>query len=399
MSLRPYQEAPVAWLASRKRGLVVAPAGSGKTVMAAAALDRVLAAKPRPNKVLVGWVANTQEQCSQANLALDLFPELRRCAAVTVRCAAAACDWSGYSLLIVDEAHHAAAPGWKEQIETCQGARWGFTATPDAEGEDAEDRDAALRELFGEERFVVDRAEVGSLVAKAQVRLLEASDEGCGDEIGRNVKKLLSRFTYYKRKELADAEARFGRGSQQARSASGLLAMAEKEMYPRAAWLACVETGIVGNAARNAKAADVAAAEVARGESVLVLVNQVEHAKWFAELVGAVACYSGMGAKARRHALHDFKAGKLRCVVATSLADEGLDVPRAGVLVLVSGGRSRAKAEQRTGRVLRAFAGKERGVIYDFADTFHPLMRKHAEARQSVYRELGYEIERNKYAY
>ena len=370
MILRSHQFAPVEWLSRRKRGLVVSPAGSGKTVIAAAALWNVLNARPRTAKVRVGWIANTHEQCEQARAALDQFPGLRGSgaegkASVSVRCAAAGADWSDCALLIVDEAHHAAAPGWREQIETCQGARWGFTATPDGEGDEGEERNAVLRELFGEERFTVDRAEVGSLVARAKVKLLDAADTGLRLAMDAEIARV---YGY---------RSRYWGGDP-------------GKLRAMVSWQVCVEMGIVGNAARNSAAIDACMDH--RGESVLVLVNQVEHAKQFAAQVEAVACHSGMGAKNRRHALHDFKTGKLKCVVATSLADEGLDVPRASVLVLVSGGRSRAKAEQRTGRVLRAFAGKEHGTIYDFADTFHPLMRKHAEARQAVYRALGYEI-------
>lgn len=365
MNLRPHQVAPVDWLSRRKRGLVVSPAGSGKTVIAAAALKTVLEAKDRWTKTRIGWLANTVEQCNQAREALGMFQTVKDQCLVRVACAAAATDWSDCALLIVDEAHHATAPGWREQIETCQGARWGFTATPDWEGDEGEERNAAMREIFGDERFVVERAEVGSLVARAKVKLLDASDAGLRQAMDAEIARV---YGY---------RSRYWGGDP-------------GKLRAMVSWQVCVEMGIVGNSARNSAAIDACVAH--RGESVLVLVNQVEHAKQFAAQVDAVACYSGMGAKNRRHALYDFKAGKLKCVVATSLADEGLDVPRASVLVLVSGGRSKAKAEQRTGRVLRAFAGKEHGTIYDFADTFHPLMRKHAEARQAVYRNLGYEI-------
>lgn len=80
-------------------------------------------------------------------------------------------------------------------------------------------------------------------------------------------------------------------------------------------------------------------------------------------------------------------------VIAASLADEGLDLPMANVLILVSGGRSSAKIEQRTGRVLRQWVGKEGSLIYDFEDHQHPMMRRHAMARQRLYWKLGYTIE------
>ena len=371
MNLRPYQEPAVAWLSRRRRGIVEAPAGSGKTVMAAAALHRVLTAVPRSRKARVGWMANTLEQCRQADEALAMFPDIRQpgsgagLATVTVRCAAAGTDWSDRDVLVVDECHHGPAPEWRRQIETCSWARWGLTATPDFEGDGADSKARALVELFGPDRFKVERDGIG--LAKARVVVMDASDP-VKDEIDAAIQRLYR------------ARLRFWRGDT-------------GKLWSMAAWQACVEVGIVGNQSRTEAALRVARAHAAAGASVLVLVNQVEHAKAFAAAVpGAVACYSGMGAKARRHAIYDFKNGKLRCLVATSLADEGLDVPRANVLVLVSGGRSAAKAEQRTGRVLRQFAGKEHAVIYDFADRQHPLMEKHAAARQAVYRRLGYEV-------
>lgn len=374
MTLRPYQLAPVAHLAKRKRALVVAPAGSGKTVIAAAAICAVLMSTRRLKRVLVGWIANTQEQAQQARQALELFQDIKKRADVRIKCAAADSDWSDCDALIVDECHHAAAPGWRKQIETCPGARWGFTATPEAEGEDAEQRDAILEELFApkSEWHYVDRADVGSQVSKAKVVLLDPKwEQGLAERIDAETEK-----TYH-------ARLRGWGGDPQKLRAMVL-------------WQKCVEIGIVANEYRNAAAQDVTLNHADKGESTLVLVNQVEHALEFATSVGGTACYSGMGAKARRHALYNFKTGKLKCLVATSLADEGLDVPRASVLVLVSGGKSRAKAEQRTGRVLRAFAGKEHGTIYDFVDSPHRLMAKHSLARQAVYRELGYEIDDGK---
>jgi superfamily II DNA or RNA helicase len=108
--------------------------------------------------------------------------------------------------------------------------------------------------------------------------------------------------------------------------------------------------------------------------------------------------FSKMGAKKRREAIAAFGSGECRCMIATSLADEGLDVPRANVLIQVSAGRSAAKAEQRTGRVLRAFhdahTGKEKkeGIIHDFSDLHHYFLAAQSRRRIAVYRSLGYQI-------
>lgn len=375
MQLDPHQHAPVEFLSKRRRALLQSPAGSGKTVIVAAALAKVVMSKRREEHVKIGWIANTHEQCGQAEDAVRMFPELGTYCKIKIRCAAAAIDWSDRDVLIVDECHHGVAPEWARQIETCTGARWGMTATPDFEGEDAEWKAARLIELFGPERFVVERADIAHRITKARVVMLDPKwADGLAEQIDTETEKL-----YHKRLR--------GWGGD------------PQKLRAMVWWQNCVFYGIVGNERRTDAATIVAARHTLKGDTVLVLVNQVDHAKAFANDVeirselAATACYSGMGAKARRHALYDFKSGKLPCIVATSLADEGLDVPRANVLVLVSGGRSKAKAEQRTGRVLRAFAGKEQGLIYDFADTPHKLMAKHAQARLAVYRELGYEIE------
>lgn len=393
MTLRPYQITAAEWLSRRKRGLVVAPAGSGKTVIAAAALAMVLERRQRERKVKVGWLCNTQEQASQAGKALAMFPAIDQAAEVKIRCAAAGTDWFDRDVLIVDEVHHAPAPGWQAQIETCVCARWGFTATPNAEGQDAEQRDATLRELFGEEWLEIPRTEVGDKLTKARVIMLQASDPGVADKINTTSANNLKRWTWHAKKKLDAAERTHGAGSPQHQAAEAAYRAALQEMSPRAAWLACVQVGIVADEARNYAAVRAATHHINAGQSTIVLVNEVEHAKTIAEcLPSAVACYSAMGAKARRHALYNFKTGAVKCIVATSLADEGLDVPIASVLVLISGGRNKAKAEQRTGRVLRTFAGKTEAIIYDFTDSHHRLMAAHSEARVRVYKKLGYEI-------
>src|SRR6478736_3943661 len=67
--LRDYQSESVDFLAARKRGMVVAPAGSGKTVIGAAVLGRLM----RPGMKVV-WVGNTLEQIEQAGAAIGRTP-------------------------------------------------------------------------------------------------------------------------------------------------------------------------------------------------------------------------------------------------------------------------------------------------------------------------------------
>jgi superfamily II DNA or RNA helicase len=357
---RPYQQEAIEWLSTRRRGVVVAPAGSGKTVIAAGALCRVVCSKPRTQKVRVGWLCNTIEQAQQAEAAINSFPRMLPLIEIKIACSAAATDWSDRDVLICDECHHAgSADGWYIQTVSCEGARWGFTATP------PDDPNALFvwQNLFGEV-FTVNRQDIAANLSPARVVLLNDTDPDLQNSMDEEIEK-----TFRRRKRYS--------------------ALPEGELRAMVMWQVCIEMGIVENRARNAAA--VRAARQHSNDSVLILVNRVEHGQDLAKQIpNSICCYAGMGAKKRRAALEGFKDGSVKCVVATSLADEGLDVPRANVLVLVSAGRSRIKTEQRTGRVLRNFAGKTGAIIYDFTDRQHPLMAKHSRLRQQLYQELGY---------
>lgn len=356
IELRDYQSKAVNWLHPRNRGWVVAPAASGKTIIAAAAL--CARQRAATDLLKIGWLANTREQVDQAWEAINQFGYWE---GARVECAAAQTNWSDRDVLVVDEFHHSAAPTWMAQIETCTGVRWGFTATP---GDDWS-KLLVLTKLFGD-RYDIDRSAVSHMLAKAQVVWLDASDPLAAAKIDASVETQLRRREPWWKGEAWQLEA-------------------------QCKWRAAIDEGIVGNLARTQAAVSTANAEIGLGRRVLLLVNEVEHGKNIASQVqGSVACFAAMGVKARRKALDDFRSGACRCLVATSLADEGLDLPMIDSLILVSGGRSRTKVEQRTGRALRQFAGKDKAVIFDFADSFHPFMQNQAVSRSRLYKELGY---------
>jgi superfamily II DNA or RNA helicase len=110
------------------------------------------------------------------------------------------------------------------------------------------------------------------------------------------------------------------------------------------------------------------------------------------KIKGSILVYSKMPKKARREAMEEFKAGNISTMIATSLADEGLDLPNVHTLVMVSGGRSAQKTIQRASRALRRAPGKDTALIHDFKDTFHPLAQAHSKKRVKCYKELGCSI-------
>jgi superfamily II DNA or RNA helicase len=161
----------------------------------------------------------------------------------------------------------------------------------------------------------------------------------------------------------------------------------------RARWQVTQEF-LQANVARNSAAVSIINAEAAAGQSVLALVFSIEHGEELtAKIPGAAIVHSKLGAKVRRGLIEAFRDGSLPVLFATSLADEGLDCPRASRLVLVAGGRSAAKLEQRAGRVLRPFLGKTRGEVHDFMDRGARFAVAQARARMATYSKLGYDPE------
>jgi superfamily II DNA or RNA helicase len=123
---------------------------------------------------------------------------------------------------------------------------------------------------------------------------------------------------------------------------------------------------------------------------VLCLVATIEQGKQIANVSSGQLLHSGT--KKRRQIIDDFRAGKIKALICTSLADEGLDVPISSVLVMACGGRSSGKTEQRTGRVLRPHSGKESGIVVDFTDSHHPMLAAQSWARKKTYSKLNYKI-------
>jgi superfamily II DNA or RNA helicase len=86
----------------------------------------------------------------------------------------------------------------------------------------------------------------------------------------------------------------------------------------------------------------------------------------------------------RREALEMFRSGDLGVLVSAQVLNEGIDVPEAGIAVLVSGRLGTREYVQRVGRVLRPAPGKE-ALVYEL------VTRDTHEIRDAVRkrRELG----------
>lgn len=370
--------------------------------------------RSRTRKPIIHWLCNTIEQRQQGIDAVELLG-IQREIDITYSCYAAEPDLTGADLVIIDEAHHAGSEQIQGILRGYKGALWLFTATPF--GED-EDRNQILRELCENRIHVVPRSAVKDRVLHGNVVMLSDSDSGnLGDiidaEIERALNKRMSRFSVFfppANKEqwvriacVTHNEDRGDSDFNQIRShmRPGEVKEIDRKLYEakkgecwsQCAYLACMQLGIIPNAARNRAVIRVAKEHVAAGDTVIALIYSITHGEALAAHVpGAVVMHSKMGVKKRREAVAGIRNGDIRCAFATTMLEEGFDAPRANVLIQAGAGRSSRKAEQTTGRVLRAFGDQTHGTIYDFHDTFHPLTAKQSKRRQELYRQLGYSI-------
>ena len=69
--------------------------------------------------------------------------------------------------------------------------------------------------------------------------------------------------------------------------------------------------------------------------------------------------------KKREVILKDFDAGRCEAIVSIKVLDEGVDVPSADQVIIMSSTNNPAEYIQRRGRVLRRYEGKEKADIYD----------------------------------
>jgi len=237
-----------------------------------------------------------------------------------------------WGALIVDEAHHTPAATFSGIVQGCPARyRFGLTATPDREDGLTPLMDAVL----GPRLFEVGYAELvaAGFLHRPDVQVVETD----------------FRYRWSEEQETLEPP--------------------ERRDYH-----SCI-AALVEDRARNDLVADLAAREARAGHTVLVLSGRVEHCQVLAGLIAAhgvqaLALVGETPARERSTILQLFRSGRLPVVCASSLADEGLDVPRLDRVILAFPSRAIGRTTQRLGRIMRPCpeAGKTDAVLYDLVD-------------------------------
>jgi len=143
---------------------------------------------------------------------------------------------------------------------------------------------------------------------------------------------------------------------------------------------------LISNRERNEQIAKIVDRECSDGNSVLVLSRRIEHLENLSELVESESrvLVGSISRAERKRILADFRAGRIRCLLATQLADEALDV-RCNRLVLTHPGKHDGRITQQVGRAIRKFEGKRDAVVYDVADTKVRVLARQWQLRKHTY--------------
>lgn len=348
--LRDYQSKALdSWAKADKRGSVVLPTGAGKTVIGVKAIEMVNSAT-----IVIVPTIDLMEQWS--SVLSKYFPDIKvgnlgggssDIESVTVSTydsayLRASILGNRFSLIIFDELHHLAAPGYRSIAEQFASPfRLGLTAT--IEREDNLDRD--LPRLIG--GGVVFRTGAQDLARDRHLSLYEIER--------REVEMLPEEATEYRRNidVYKVCLKTLGIKMNYAGSFHRLIMMSGKNNTAREAIHA-----------RN-KAMDIALNSRSKVEELRKILSENIGVKTiiFTQHNKLVYTISNLflipfithrsDRDERLDVLNGFKEGRYRVLVTSKVLDEGIDVPDAELGIILSGTGSSREFIQRLGRILR----------------------------------------------
>jgi superfamily II DNA or RNA helicase len=159
-------------------------------------------------------------------------------------------------------------------------------------------------------------------------------------------------------------------------------------------WQSTYLTEIIENVDRNNKIVEIYSTFK---RQTLILITDVKNGQgeWLKERLEECGAsveflYGSISTKKRSEIIDSFEEGKIDVIIATTIFDEGVSVKSIKVFINASGGKSKVKALQRLGRSLRIKDGKEKVLVFDFADSGNVYTERHSNMRKNHYKKAGF---------
>ena len=356
--LRDYQEEAVkAWFKAGKRGIIVLPTGTGKTIIAI----KIIAQVNEPSLVVVPTLELLEQWRLELSKALNVnvgvvgggFKELSFVTVSTYSSAYLHAEEMGnkFKLLVFDEVHHLPSESFR-QIALMSAApyRLGLTATLEREN----GKHVDLLDLVGD---VVYRRSVYEMKSKhlADFELVRVYVELTDDE-KREFERLYSMYRDFL--ERRNWKLRSIQDFKKLIMVSGLSREARRALM---AW----------RDARLLILNSVSKLDILRdllkkhqGDRILIFTELNETVRKISRTLLIPEITYKTSPKERASVMELFKKGVYRAVVTSRVLEEGVDVPDANVAIVLSGTASRRSFIQRLGRVLRPAPGKK-ATLYE----------------------------------
>jgi superfamily II DNA or RNA helicase len=153
------------------------------------------------------------------------------------------------------------------------------------------------------------------------------------------------------------------------------------------------ESVVTDNVQFNTSVADIVQFLAANDILTLVLVQRIKHGKALKKLIPGSEFLSGKDTRKRRSAvIRSMRDRELKVLIATTLADEGLDIKPLQAVFMLSGGSSVTRVPQRIGRAIRKYGNKKYGMFVYFRHTVKNLFEQGAKVREIIKQEPCFEI-------
>ena len=358
VELRSYQsEALDKWLGAGNRGVLVLPTAAGKTFIALKAIELL----KTQTLIVVPTLDLIDQWKKRVRECLDVEAGVVGGGENVVRMVTVSTYDSAYSLapqlgnnfllLIFDEVHHLASPGYMQIAEMYIAPyRMGLTATY----ERSDQRHALLPLLVGDPVYSVSLEELTAEKHLSNYTYEKVSVELTAEEqLTYDAEMAIFRKYLVGRRIVLKTAFDFQR----------FIMSTGRDPHAREALLArnkALKIAVNSEAKLNFLAKRL---EAYKGEKVLIftLYNELVYTVSRRFLIPAVTHQTPR--EERREIMANFGSGKYKVIVTSQVLDEGVDVPDASVGLVLGGTGSRREYVQRLGRLLRKKEGKTAKLV------------------------------------